>query len=137
MLSRKSCCFFVRQKTSCLELCVFPGPTLRAAQIRRVDRVSKSKLAHFIQITHRDEAEAPVTDWLCEAYDSSGQWKAAAPATPPKSIPENTLLDRVRAALRGRIDCQEKKMFGVHLRSVSAPAIFPGESPLPKLKKKR
>jgi TfoX/Sxy family transcriptional regulator of competence genes len=112
MFSRKSCYFFVRPKRSCLELCVFLSRTVKAAQIRRVERVSKSKLAHFIQISHRDEVEAPLTDWLREAYDSSDQSKAAAPAQPPKSIHENTLLDRVRAALRGRIDYQETKMFG-------------------------
>src|SRR5579883_1069359 len=111
MFSRKSCYFFVRPKRSCLELCVFLGRTVKAAQIRRVDRVSKSKLAHFIQITHRDEVEAPVTDWLREAYDSSDRLKAAGPAT-PQTIPENTLLERVRAALRGRVDYREKKLFG-------------------------
>jgi len=111
MFSRRSCYFFVRPKRSYLELCVFLGRTVKAAQIRRVDRVSKSKLAHFIQIRHRDEVEAPVMDWLREAYDSSDQSKAAAPAA-PKTIPENTLLERVRAVLRGTVDYREKKMFG-------------------------
>jgi TfoX/Sxy family transcriptional regulator of competence genes len=111
MFSRKSCYFFVRPRRCYLELCVFLGRTVKAAQIRHVDRVSKSKLAHFMQISHRDEVEAPVTDWLREAYDSSDQSKAAAPAA-PKTIPENTLLERVRAVLRGRADYQEKKMFG-------------------------
>src|SRR4051794_34820010 len=71
MFSRKSCYFFVRPKRSFLELCVFLGRTLKAPQIRRVDRASKSKLVHFIRITHRDEVEAPITDWLQEAYDAS------------------------------------------------------------------
>src|SRR5262245_27782367 len=59
MFSRKSCYFFVRPKRNFLELCVFLDRTLKGPQVRRVDQVSKTKLAHFIQITHRDEVEAP------------------------------------------------------------------------------
>jgi hypothetical protein len=72
MFSRKSCYFFVRPKKTFLEVCVFLGRALKAPQIRRVDRSSKSKLVHFIRLTHRDEVEAPITDWLREAYDFSG-----------------------------------------------------------------
>ena len=38
MFSRKSCYFFVRPKKNFLELCVFLGRTLKAPQVRRVDR---------------------------------------------------------------------------------------------------
>ena len=41
---------------------------LRAPQVRSVIAGSKSKFANMIRITHRDEVEAPITDWLCEAY---------------------------------------------------------------------
>ena len=68
MFSRESCYFFVRPKTNFLELCVFLARPLRAPQIRRVVRASKSKLAHILLIRHRDEVEAPITDWLREAY---------------------------------------------------------------------
>jgi len=71
MFSRRSCYFFVRPKRTFLELCVFLGRTLKAPQVRRVDRASKSKVVHIIQIRHRDEVEPPVTDWLHEAYDLS------------------------------------------------------------------
>jgi hypothetical protein len=71
MFSRKSCYFFVRPQRSFLELCVFLGRTVKAPHIRRVDRASKSKLVHFIRITHRDEVEPPITGWLKEAYDLS------------------------------------------------------------------
>ena len=54
MFSRKSCYFFVRPKRNFLELCVFLGRALKAPQVRRVDRASKSKLVHVIQIKHRD-----------------------------------------------------------------------------------
>ena len=71
MFSRKSCYFFVRPKRNFLEVCVFLGRALKAPQVPRVDRASKSKVVHIIQIRHRDEVEAPVTDWLQEAYELS------------------------------------------------------------------
>jgi len=77
MFSRKSCYFFVRPKTKFLEICVFLGRALKAPQVRRVDRSSKSKVVHVIHVTHRDQVEAPITDWLEEAYALS------APAAPP------------------------------------------------------
>jgi len=71
MFSRRSCYFFVRPKRSFLEVCVFLGRMLKAPQVRRVDRASKSKVFHIIHIRHRDEVEAPITDWLREAYELS------------------------------------------------------------------
>jgi hypothetical protein len=68
MFSRKSCYFFVRPKKNYLEVCVFLGRVVRAPQIRRVVRSSRSKIVHVIQIRHRDEVEKPITDWLQEAY---------------------------------------------------------------------
>ena len=68
MFSRKSCYFFVRPKKTFLEVCVFLGRTLKSPQVRRVDRTSKSKVVHVVRITHRDQVEAPLTDWLQEAY---------------------------------------------------------------------
>jgi hypothetical protein len=68
MFSRKSCYFFVRPKKSYLEICVFLGRPLKAPQVRRVERASKSKVGHIIRVTHRDEVEPPITDWLREAY---------------------------------------------------------------------
>ena len=69
MFSRTSCYFFVRPKRNFLEVCMFLGRTLKAPQVRRVDRASKHKVVHVIQIKHRDEVEAPITDWLREAYE--------------------------------------------------------------------
>ena len=69
MFSRKSCYFFVRPKKSFLEVCIFLGRALKAPQVRRVDKSSKSKFWHIIHIRHRDEVESPITDWLKEAYD--------------------------------------------------------------------
>lgn len=69
MFSRKACYFFVRPKRQFLELCLFLPRTLKAPQIRRVMAASKSKIAHLIQVRHRDEVETPITDWMREAYE--------------------------------------------------------------------
>jgi hypothetical protein len=82
MFSRRSCYFFVRPKRQHLEVCVFLGRPLKSPKIRRVDRASRSKLVHIVHIKHRDEVEAPITDWLREAYDFAG-----APAPPAAKGP--------------------------------------------------
>ena len=84
MFSRKSCYFFVRPKRSFLEVCVFLGRTVKAPQVRRVDRASKSKFWHIIQVRHRDEVESPITDWLREAYDFSEKSASKDQAAGPK-----------------------------------------------------
>lgn len=68
MFSRQSCYFFVRPKRTYLEVCVFLNRALKAPQVRRSDSASKSKVANLMQIRHRDEVEAPITDWLRDAY---------------------------------------------------------------------
>ena len=80
MFSRKSCYFFVRPKRNSLELCIFLSRAVKAPQVRRADRSSKSKVANIIQIRHRDEVEPPITDWLLEAYRFS-----EAPIKTPRS----------------------------------------------------
>jgi Domain of unknown function (DUF5655) len=89
MFSRKSCYFFVRPKKSFLEVCVFLGRMVKAPQVRRADRTSKSKVAHVIQIRHRDEVEAPITEWLQEAYDFSAanEVNAGSTRTTKKTTP--------------------------------------------------
>jgi hypothetical protein len=72
MFSRKACYCFVRPKKNFLEVCVFLGRTVSAPQVRRAASTSKSKTVHTIRITHRDEVEAPITDWLQEAYEYAG-----------------------------------------------------------------
>jgi hypothetical protein len=70
MFSRKSCYFFVRPKAKYLEVCVFLGRPLKAPQVRKVDMSSRTRFYNILRITHRDEVEAPITDWLREAYDA-------------------------------------------------------------------
>ena len=82
MFSRKSCYCFVRPKKSFLEVCVFLPRGLKHPKVRRADPASKTKVANMMRVIHRDEVEAPFTDWLREAYDYSG-----GPAAPPDARP--------------------------------------------------
>ena len=94
MFSRKACYFFVRPKKSFLELCVFLGRAVKHPRIRRVDPSSKTKFVHVIPVRHRDEVEAPITDWLQEAYDFSAE---AAP-TPRAARPSGRSAKRAAPA---------------------------------------
>ena len=85
MFSRQSCYFFVRPKRSFLEVCIFLGRTLRDPRIRRSEPASKAKVVHMTRIAHRDEVEAPFTDWLREAYEFSGGREVAGVAKKPSS----------------------------------------------------
>ena len=109
MFSRRSCYFFVRPKKSFLEVCVFLGRPVNAPQIRRVDRSSKTKLVHFIQVRHRDEVEAPITDWLREAYEFAGAPAAAASAkrAATKARPRG-IKPKARAAARATVSTRMK-----------------------------
>jgi hypothetical protein len=104
MFSRKSCYFFVRPKRSFLEVCVFLGRPVNAPQVRRVVRSSKTKLAHLIQIRHRDEVEAPLTDWLEEAYQlqdtpqTAKSAKGAKGASMARSAKARAVAPRRKAA---------------------------------------
>ena len=84
MFSRRSCYCFVRPKKSFLEVSVFLGRAITAPQVRRVDRSSASKLVHVIPIRHRDEVEAPITDWLREAYEFAAE-RPVRPSQPASS----------------------------------------------------
>jgi hypothetical protein len=86
MFARKACYFFVRPKRKALELVIFLGRTVRASQIRRATPSSKTKIAHVVYVTHRDEVEPPITDWLAEAYESSDalSTRSKSVRNPPK-----------------------------------------------------
>jgi hypothetical protein len=85
MFSRKSCYFFVRPKKSFLEVCVFLPRGLKHPKVRRADRTSKTKVANMMRVIHRDEVEAPFTDWLREAYDYSDGPSKPKRRTKPKT----------------------------------------------------
>jgi hypothetical protein len=88
MFSRESCYFFVRPRRSFLEVVMFLGRTVRSPQIRRAMPSSKTKIAHFVQIRHRDQVETPVTDWLREAYELPDRLKTLPPKSPKTSKPK-------------------------------------------------
>src|SRR5262245_52134050 len=69
MFSKDVCYFFVRPKTKYLEVCIMLGRPIKAPQVRSVVKGSRTKYANLVRITHRDEVEAPITDWLREAYE--------------------------------------------------------------------
>ena len=71
MFSRRACYFFVRPKKRVLEVWFFLGRTLKAPLIRKTQKASRLKVAHLVHVTHRDQVEPPLTDWLKEAYGVS------------------------------------------------------------------
>ena len=105
MFSRRSCYFFVRPKRTFLEVNVFLGRTVTAPQVRRVIKASASKAVHVIQVRHRDEVEAPLTDWLAEAYAYAGE-KAAGAA---RNANTKDTKKASRPAQKARADRKAKK----------------------------
>jgi hypothetical protein len=81
MFSRRSCYFFVRPKKNYLEVVIFLGRAVKAPQVRQVVDSSKRKKANIVRLTHRDEVEAPVTDWLQEAYEVSETLSGSRPSS--------------------------------------------------------
>jgi hypothetical protein len=71
MFSRQACYFFVRPKLTRLEVCIFLGRTVKSSKAKRTAPASRAKIAHIVHVTHRDEVEPPLTDWLEEAYEMS------------------------------------------------------------------
>ena len=102
MFSRKSCYFFVRPRKNFLEVWVFLGRVLKAPQVRRVERPGRVKACHLIHIKHRDEVEAPVTDWLKEAYEQSDQLTLKSRQVGKKPV------RRKRATSRGAVKKKRK-----------------------------
>ena len=96
MFSRRACHFFVKPKRSFLEFWIFLGRPVKSPQIKKVVASSRIKRAHLVQIRHRDEVEAPLTDWMREAYEledhehelkkkAAGRPSAAKPARRTKT----------------------------------------------------
>jgi hypothetical protein len=79
MFSRRICYFFVRPKKKYLEVWFFLGRKVENPLIRQIVQSSKRKIAHQVRIVHRDQVEAPITDWLKEAYDVSESIRTPAP----------------------------------------------------------
>lgn len=95
MFSRRSCYCFVRPKKAYLEVCVFLDRPLTVSRVRRVDQVSRTKWAHLLRVTHRDEVEAPLTDWMREAYALAGH-------APRRAVPDEAGTTPRRRAAKKR-----------------------------------
>ncbi len=100
MFARKTCYFFVRPKRTFLEVCVFLDRPVRAPQIRRVVPASKTRLAHMLQIRHRDEVEPPITEWLQRAYDLQTAPPPRKAAARSKAATKKTAAAKKRTGAR-------------------------------------
>jgi hypothetical protein len=85
MFSRKACYFFVRPKKSTLEVCFFLGRAVKSPLVRRAMATSQTKFAHVVHVKHRDQVEAPITDWLKEAYDVTDTLRARPARLKPRA----------------------------------------------------
>ena len=92
MFARKACYFFVRPKKTYLEVCIFLDRPIRDPRVRRVERPSRTKVANVVRLTHRDEVEAPFTNWLQDAYalQDPAKPRPALKARAPKKKPGKT-----------------------------------------------
>ena len=80
MFARKACHFFVRPKRKHLEFVIFLARAVKGPLIKKVMESSRVKRAHLLHITHRDQVEAPITDWMKEAYELQDKPSAFARA---------------------------------------------------------
>ena len=108
MFSREVCHFFVRPKRSFLEFCLILPRAVKAPQVHRVEPKSKIKFANLVRIRHRDEVEAPLTDWMREAYELQDVLKTKPTSKPTpkakgKSKAAKKPAARVKAGKRQRV----------------------------------
>lgn len=93
MFARRVCYFFVRPQRNRLEVVFFTGRPVKSSLIKKVTRTSRVRVAHLVHIIHRDQVEAPFTDWLREAY---------ALEDAPKKAPKKARKARPRPRARPR-----------------------------------
>lgn len=90
MFARTVCYAFVRPRPTRLEVTFFLGRTVAAPQVKRAVATSRVKVAHVVDVRHRDEVEAPLTAWLAEAYEvcaSLGRRGPTSASPPPRRRP--------------------------------------------------
>jgi hypothetical protein len=68
MFARKACYFFVRPQRNRLEVVFWLARAVTAPPVRKSLKTSRVKYAHVVHVVHRDQVEAPLTEWLREAY---------------------------------------------------------------------
>lgn len=71
--------------------------------MRRAERKSRAKFVNIVHVTHRDEVEPPITDWLREAYELRARGATAVPVRERKpSAPAKSAVKRTRRAGPGK-----------------------------------
>ena len=85
MFSRKACHFLVKPRRNFLEFWIFLGRVVKGPQVKKVVESSRVKRAHLLKITHRDEIEPPITDWMKEAYELQDSLSAVARKKAPRA----------------------------------------------------
>lgn len=68
MFSKKVCYLFVRPRKSFLEVCVFLPVALDEPEVASAKAVSKTRFANTVKLRHADMLEAPLTDWIRDAW---------------------------------------------------------------------
>ena len=100
MFARKACYFFVRPKRHFLEVVIFLGRAIQSPRIKKVVESSKVKRAHIVHVTHRDEVEEPLTDWLQEAYLFEDSKTATKPVRAAKPAAKKTARKTAKTATK-------------------------------------
>jgi hypothetical protein len=68
MFSRKVCYFFVRPKKTFLEVWIFLPRKIEGLKFT-LSAAQKVKYCNLFKLIHADQIEAPLTDWIREAFD--------------------------------------------------------------------
>ena len=102
MFSRKACHFLVKPRRNFLEFWIFLGRAVKAPQVKKVVESSRVKRAHLLKITHRDEIDPPITDWMKEAYELQDNMPKSASARrkPSRATARAAAKQKKRAAGR-------------------------------------
>jgi hypothetical protein len=109
MFARKACYFFVRPKRRFLEVCIFLGRAVKAPQIKKVVESSRVKRVHLIHVTHRDEVESPLTDWMREAYDFEPLAKTLTTGAKPRAATKGPRSQPVKKAVKRKTVARRKR----------------------------
>jgi hypothetical protein len=109
MFARKVCYFFVRPQRKYLEVWFFVGRALKSPLIDKVMQGSSTKTAHRVRITHRDQVEPPLSDWLREAYEWSMAPRPSKKATTKGAKITKTTKKATAKAARRKVEAPRQK----------------------------
>ena len=98
MFSRKACHFLVKPRRKFLEFWIFLGRAVKAPQVKKVVESSRVKRAHLLHITHRDQIDPPISEWMREAYGLQDSLALAgrAPRATAKQAPKTKKAKKVK-----------------------------------------